>query len=46
MDLKVLLDAIPEHIEKLTIKHVNQRLRGISFAFQSGGNIRDAPDLE
>ena len=28
MDLKAILDAIPEHIEKLTIKHVNQcRLR-------------------
>ena len=25
MDLKVILDAIPEHIEKLTIKHENQR---------------------
>ena len=25
MDLKVILDATPEHIEKLTIKHVNQR---------------------
>ena len=25
MDLKVILDAIPELIEKLTIKHVNQR---------------------
>ena len=25
MDLKVILDAIPEHIEKLTIKQVNQR---------------------
>ena len=25
MNLKVLLDAISEHIEKLTIKHVNQR---------------------
>ena len=25
MDLKVILYAIPEHMEKLTIKHVNQR---------------------
>ena len=25
MDLKVISDATPEHIEKLTIKHVNQR---------------------
>ena len=25
MDLKVILDATHEHIEKLTIKHVNQR---------------------
>ena len=29
MGLKVILDATPEHTEKLTIKHVNQRsLRG------------------
>ena len=25
MDLKVFLDVTPEHIQKLTIKHVNQR---------------------
>ena len=25
MNLKVTLDATPEHMEKLTIKHVNQR---------------------
>ena len=25
MDLKVIFDAIPEHIEQLIIKHVNQR---------------------
>ena len=25
MDLKVNLDAIPEHIKKLTVKQVNQR---------------------
>ena len=25
MDLKVFLEVIPEHMEKLTIKHVNQR---------------------
>ena len=25
MDLKVILDATPEHIGKRTIKHVNQR---------------------
>ena len=26
MDLKVILDATPEHIGKRTMKHVNQRL--------------------
>ena len=25
MDLKVILDAIPEHMKEITIKHVNQR---------------------
>ena len=25
MDLKVKIDTIPKHIEKLTIKHVDQR---------------------
>ena len=46
LDPKVILNAIPEHIEKPTIKHVKQRLRGIIYAFQTGGKIRDAPDLE
>ena len=46
MDLKVILDAIPELIEKLTIKHVNEWLCAIIYAFQSGGTIRDVPNSE
>ena len=42
MDLKVTLDAISEYMEKLTIKHVNQRLQVIIYAIQPGGTIRDA----
>ena len=42
MDLKVILDATLEHIEKLTIKYVNQRLQVIIYAIQPGGTIRDA----
>ena len=45
MDLKVILDAISENMEKLTIKHVNQRLQVIIYAIQSGGTIRDALHL-
>ena len=44
MDLKVILDATPEHIEKLTIKHVNQRRCVIIYAFQLGEKIRDVPN--
>ena len=40
MELKVILNAIPEHIEKLTIKHVNQRLCEIIYAFQLGERLR------
>ena len=46
MDLKVILDATPEHIEKLTIKHVNQCLCTIIYAFQLGGTIRDISNSE
>ena len=46
MDLKVILDANPEHIEKRTLKHVNQCLCTIIYAFQSGGTIRDVSKLE
>ena len=42
MDIKVTLDAISEYMEKLTIKHVNQRLYVIIYAFQSGERIREA----
>ena len=45
-DLKVILDATPEHMEKLVIKHVNQRLFVIIYSFQSGERIRDAPRSE
>ena len=31
---------------KRTLKHVNQRLGAIIYAFQSGENISDAPHLE
>ena len=43
MDLK---DATPEQIRKRTIKHVNQSLQAIIYAFQSGKRIRDAPCSE
>ena len=42
MDLKVILDATHEHMERLMIKHVNQRRYVIIYAFQSGERIRDA----
>ena len=42
MDLKVILDATHDHIEKLMIKHVSQRLQVIIYAIQPGGTIRDA----
>ena len=45
MDLKVILDATPEHIGKHTIKHVNQCLQAIIYAFQPGGTIRDVLHL-
>ena len=45
MDLKVILDATPEHIEKLLIKHVNQRHCVIIYAC-SGERIRNAPRSE
>ena len=41
MDLKVILDVTPEPIGKRTIKHVNQCLQAIIYAFESGGTIRD-----
>ena len=42
MDLKVIFDVIPEHMEKLTVKHVNQRRCEITYAIQSGEKIRQA----
>ena len=41
MDLKVILDATPEHKEKLTIKHVNQCLCVIIYAIQTDGTIHE-----
>ena len=46
MDLKVILDATPEHMKELTIKHVNQRLQVIIHAFQPGGAIREVSNSE
>ena len=43
MDLNVILDVIPEYMERLTVKHVNQRRCVIIYAFQSGERIRGAP---
>ena len=40
MNLKDILDAIPEHMEELTVKHVNQRRCVIIYAFQSCEKIR------
>ena len=42
MDPKVIPGATSEHIEKLMIKHVNQRLYVIVYAIQPSGTIRDA----
>ena len=42
MDLKVILDATPERMKELAIKHVNRCLFAIIYAIQSGGTIRDA----
>ena len=46
MDLNVILDVIPEYMERLTVKHVNQRRCVIIYAFQSGERIRGAPRSE
>ena len=46
MDLKVILDIIPEIMEKLTVKQVNQRCCVIIYAFQSGERTRGAPRSE
>ena len=46
MALKVILDVIPEYMERLTVKHVNQRRCLIIYAFQSGKRIRGAPRSE
>ena len=42
MDLKVILDVIPEHMEEHTIKHVNQHHSVTIYAIQSGETICDA----
>ena len=45
MDLKVTLDATPEHMKELTIKYVNQRRLGDNLCISVRRNDSRRPAL-